>query len=244
MLNNLPPALKNLLIINVLVYFASYLLGGSTGIDVNDLFGLHYFQADLFKPYQLVTYMFLHANFQHLFFNMFGLFMFGRVLEQVWGSKRFLIFFFVTGIGAALVQETVQFFELRSVVTELSSYMQNIPQAGLNVGSHIIHTRDELLTFQTDFLNRFVTIGASGAVFGVLLAFGMLFPNTEMYLMFIPIPIKAKYMVIGYGALELITGISGMSGSGSNIAHFAHLGGMLFGFFLIRYWKKNTSRFY
>lgn len=241
MLNNLPPALKNLLIINVLAFFASYLLKGATGLDINDLLGLHFFQAEAFNPLQLITYMFLHANFQHLFFNLFGLFMFGRVLEQVWGSKRFLIFYFVTGLGAAIVQQTVQFIELRPLIAELNSNLQNMPAGGLDVGDHIIHSRDELLNFKMEFLNRFVTIGASGAVFGVLLAFGMLFPNTEMFLMFIPVPIKAKYMVIGYGVLELFSGIAGTS---SGVAHFAHLGGMLFGFFLIRYWRKNTHTFY
>lgn len=239
MFNNLPPALKNLLIINILVFFASSLLGGQ--LDINGMFGLHYFQAEAFNPFQMVTYMFLHANLHHLFFNMFGLFMFGRVLEQVWGAKRFLIFYFVTGIGAALVQQVVQFIELRPMINELAGFMQHLPEGGLDVGSQVIRTRDELMTFQTDLLNRFVTVGASGAVFGVLLAFGMLFPNTEMYLMFIPIPIKAKYMVIGYGVLELFSGVSGVS---SGVAHFAHLGGMLFGFFLIRYWRKNSQRFY
>ncbi len=241
MLNNLPPALKNLLIINVLVFLAGYILQGTTGVDIDGLFGLHYFQAEIFHPYQMVTYMFLHANFQHLFFNMFGLFMFGRVLEQVWGPKRFLIFYFVTGIGAAIVQQTVQFIELKPIISELNTHLQNLPASGLDVGDRIIHSRDELLAFKTTFLNRYVTIGASGAIFGVLLAFGMLFPNTEMYLMFIPIPIKAKYMVIGYGALELF---SGMSGTSSGVAHFAHLGGMLFGFFLIRYWKKSNKTFF
>lgn len=241
MLNNLPPALKNLLIINVLVFFAANLLEGAMGIDINDMLGLHYFQADAFSPIQLVSYIFLHANIQHLFFNMFGLFMFGRVLEQVWGSKRFLIFYFVTGIGAALVQQTVQYIELRPLISELNTNLQNMPIGGIDVGDRIIQSRDELLSFKAEFLNRFVTIGASGSVFGVLLAFGMLFPNTEMFLYFIPIPIKAKYMVIGYGVLELFSGISGTS---SGVAHFAHLGGMLFGFFLIRYWKKNTQHFY
>ncbi len=240
MLNNLPPALKNLLIINVLVFFAAALLQ-STGMDANGMFGLHYFQAEKFRFYQLISYMFLHANFQHLFFNMFGLFMFGRVLEQVWGSQRFLIFYFATGIGAALVQELVQFVELRPAIAEINGLINNMPATGVDVGERIITSRDELLQLKTDMLNRFVTIGASGAVYGVLLAFGMLFPNTEMFIMFIPIPIKAKYMVIGYGLLELFSGIAG---TGSGVAHFAHLGGMIFGFFLIRYWRKHTNNFY
>ena len=241
MLNNLPPALKNLLIINILFFFGTLLLQGVISVDVKNLLALHYFQAEDFNPIQLITYMFLHANFQHLFFNMFGLFMFGRVLEQVWGSKRFLIFYFVTGIGAALIQQTVQFIELRPLITEINTKIQDMPIEGINVGDRIIHSRDELIAFKATFLNRIVTIGASGAVFGILLAFGMLFPNTEMFLMFIPVPIKAKYMVIGYGALELFSGIAH---TGSGIAHFAHLGGMLFGFLLIRYWRKSTNTFY
>lgn len=241
MFTNLPPALKNLLIINVLAFFITEVLSRSFGIDLNAIFGLHYFQAELFNPIQLVSYMFLHGDLRHLFFNMFALFMFGRILEQVWGSKRFLIYYFVTGVGAALIQQTVQFIELRPVINELTQNIQDLPAGGVNVGDYIIHSRDELVAFKEQFLNRFITIGASGAVFGVLLAFGMLFPNTEMYLMFIPIPIKAKYMVAGYGVIELVSGIAGIS---SGVAHYAHLGGMLFGYFLIKEWRKNPKNFY
>jgi len=240
MFNNLPPALKNLLIINTLIFVGAALLQ-STGFDVNEMFGLHYFQAEKFHFFQLVSYMFLHANFQHLFFNMFGLFMFGRILEQVWGSQRFLLFYFVTGIGAGLVQEAVQLIELRPAIQEINGLIANMPSGGVNVGGDLITSRDGLLEFKTHMLNRFVTIGASGAVYGVLLAFGMLFPNTEMFIMFIPIPIKAKYMVIAYGLIELTSGIAG---TGGGVAHFAHLGGMLFGFFLIRYWRKHTNNYY
>lgn len=241
MFNNLPPALKNLLIINVLVFFAVQLLQGPLGVNLNQLLGLHYFQAEAFKPFQLITYMFLHGDIRHLFFNMFGLFMFGRVLEQVWGSKRFLIYYFVTGIGAALIQQTVQFFEFREYYQHFNDLLLNFPENGINLDGTMLDTKDELLAFKDSFFNQFITIGASGSVFGVLLAFGMLFPNTEMFIMFIPIPIKAKYMVIGYGVIELFSGLAPRT---SNVAHFAHLGGMLFGFFLIRYWRKHSNKFY
>lgn len=189
------------------------------GIDLVKYLGLHYFAASDFNAVQLVTYMFMHdpGSFGHVFFNMFSVFMFGRTLEMVWGSKRFLIYYLTTGIGAGLVQEVTWFFSLRDAIDA------TIVQAGWE-------------TTRT-LLNNVITIGASGAVFGILLAFGMLFPNAELFIMFIPIPVKAKYFVIFYGIVELFLGVGNFSGD--NIAHFAHLGGMLFGFFLIRYWKKK-----
>lgn len=242
MLNNLPPALKNIIIINFLVYFASLVMI-RYGIDISDLFGLHYIQSENFRIYQFVTYMFLHSmsSFQHILFNMFGLFIFGRVLEQVWGSKRFLQFYMITGIGAALIQMLVYFVHIRSIESGLSPDIIEMVHkdglAALNQGKNFV---DPTLAKLNVLINT-STIGASGAVFGILLAFGMLFPNTEMFLMFIPIPIKAKYMVIGYGVLELF---QGLTGTGVGVAHFAHLGGMLFGYFMIKYWKKKSNNFY
>ena len=168
--------------------------------------------------------MFMHDthSFAHVFFNMFAVYMFGRVLENVWGPKRFLIFYMVTGIGAGLVQELTWYFDLRDVI--------NAPQELVNIGGGQILNKEE-------FYNLFVTVGASGAVFGILLAFGMLFPNVPLYLMFVPIPIKAKYFVIFYGLAELTMGVANFSGD--SVAHFAHLGGMLFGYILIKYWKKK-----
>jgi len=162
--------------------------------------------------------MFLHdtSGIEHIFFNMFSVFMFGRTLEAVWGGKRFLFYYITTGMGAALVQEAAWYFELRSAISE------TVALYGWEQTSQL--------------LNNFITVGASGAAFGILLAFGMLFPNAPLFIIFIPIPIKAKYFVIFYGLLELFFGVSG---SMSSVAHFAHLGGMLFGFFLIRYWKKK-----
>lgn len=224
-LSSIPVVTKNIIIVNIIFWLASLTLP-KIGIDLIELLGLHYFQASDFKAFQLLTYMFLHdtGSLFHLFFNMFAVYMFGRVLENVWGPKRFLTFYLVTGIGAAIIQEAVWAFTLRDVIH--SSYEM------INMGGNNIVTKPE-------FLNYFVTIGASGAVFGILLAFGMLFPNVPLYFMFIPVPIKAKYFVIIYGLMELFLGIGNFGGD--NIAHFAHLGGMLFGFILIKYWQKKDK---
>jgi membrane associated rhomboid family serine protease len=212
---------------------------------------MHYWGAQKFNPAQLVTYMFMHASFEHVFFNMFGLYMFGRILEQVWGPKRFLIFYFVTGIGAGLVQQlfwTVEYHSLISAMTQ--GIAQNSGQALLpfedllrrymSFGNLGAFNAIDITQMKQMFLNGLNTVGASGVLFGLLLAFGMLFPEQAIFLMFIPIPIKAKYFVIGYAVIELFFGVS--SFSFDSVAHFAHLGGMLFGFFLIQYWKKNRFR--
>ena len=224
-MNTLPPITKNLLIINVLCFFGA-LVARRYGMDLNDMLGLHFVLASDFKLYQLVTYMFMHVDFQHIFFNMFAVWMFGRTLELVMGPKRFLIYYMVCGIGAGFVQEIVQYADY---ALHLSHY------TGVNTGVSVIP--------MADYLNMMTTVGASGAVYGILLAFGMLFPNTQMFVFPIPFPIKAKYFVIGYAVIELI---SGLGTSGDGIAHFAHLGGMIFGFFLILYWrkKKNNGQLY
>jgi membrane associated rhomboid family serine protease len=165
--------------------------------------------------------MFMHADFQHIFFNMFAVWMFGRTLEQVLGSKRFLTYYMVCGIGAGLVQELIQYIQY---ATELSHY------DGVNTGLAVIP--------MGEYLNLMTTVGASGAVYGILLAFGMLFPNSQMFVFPIPFPIKAKFFVIGYAVIELL---AGLGSSGDGIAHFAHLGGMIFGFFLIVYWRKKNN---
>lgn len=225
-MNNLPTVTKNLLIINVLCFFG-YLVAQRYGIDLNDTFGLHFFLASDFNLAQLVTYMFMHANFQHIFFNMFAVWMFGRTLEHVLGSKRFLTYYMVCGIGAGLVQELVQYIQY---AMEWSHY------DSVNTGLSIIP--------MAEFLNMMTTVGASGAVYGILLAFGMLFPETKMFVFPIPFPIKAKFFVIGYAVIELL---AGFGSSGDGVAHFAHLGGMIFGFVLIMYWRKknrNNGQFY
>ena len=218
-MNQLPTMTKNLLIINVLCFFGT-IVARRYGIDLESMFGLHFFLASDFNPIQLITYMFMHANFEHIFFNMFAVWMFGRTLEAVWGPKRFLIYYMICGIGAGLMQELVQYMEYFfawSQCTAVSTSAGIIPMEA--------------------FLNQLNTVGASGAVYGILLAFGMLFPNSEMFVFPIPMPIKAKYFVIGYAVIELLLGITG----GDGVAHFAHLGGMLVGFILIIYWRKKNG---
>jgi len=215
----MPTVTKNLLIINVLCFLGA-MVARRYGVDLNDMLGLHFFPAPDFNPAQLITYMFMHANFQHIFFNMFAVWMFGRTLEMVWGPKRFLFYYILCGIGAGLIQEGVQWVDY---VVNLSQYER------VNTGISII-SMDE-------YLNLLTTVGASGAVYAILLAFGMLFPNSEMFIFPLPMPIKAKYFVIGYAVLELVLGITG----GDGIAHFAHLGGMLFGLILIIYWRKKNG---
>lgn len=238
--NTIPPVVKNLIIINVIMLFATFVLN-MRGIDLTKILGLHYFQSTDFRPYQLVTHMFMHGGFTHLLFNMFALWMFGRVLESVWGPKRFFIYYFVTGLGAAVLHTFVNFMEFQSVAGKMSpEAVQMVMSQGTEIFNQGKNFSDPLAG-KLNLLLNIPTVGASGAVFGILLGFGMLFPNTQLMLLFPPIPIKAKYFVMGYGALELFLGITQ---TGSNIAHFAHLGGMLFGFFMIKYWNKNTRHFY
>lgn len=191
-----PVVTKNLLIINGLAFLANMMLP----LNLNAGLGLFYPASSHFEPYQLVTHMFMHGNFMHLLFNMYALWLFGRILEQTWGPQRFFVYFMITALGAACFYLFVK-------------YLGGSPDLARPV------------------------VGASGAVYGLLLGFGMLFPNAELMLIFLPIPIKAKYFVIGFGLIELFSGLS--AGGGGNIAHFAHLGGMLFGFILIRFWGKG-----
>jgi membrane associated rhomboid family serine protease len=213
----LPPVVKNLLIINVLLYLATFTMN-RFHIDLTDYLGLHFFMASDFKPYQLITYMFMHGNFEHLFFNMFALWMFGNTLENIWGSKRFLLFYMVCGVGAGLCQEVVQYIQYATTLAQYDS---------VNLGGGQVIS-------MANYLNLMNTVGASGAIYGLLLAFGMMFPNSMIYLYFF-VPIKAKWFVIGYAVIELVSGFIG----GGNVAHFAHLGGMLFGLVLILIWKKK-----
>ncbi|MBE6293132.1 MAG: rhomboid family intramembrane serine protease [Bacteroidales bacterium] len=215
-----PAVTKNLLAINVLMFIATIVLRRQD-IDLNNLLGLHLFIAQDFKPYQLVTYLFMHGGVMHLFFNMFALFMFGRVLETVWGPRRFLTYYMLTGIGAGILQQIVQYIYFE---TSLSMY------SGVTIAPNVVISMAE-------YLNLWNTVGASGAVYGVLLAFAMMFPNERLFIMPFPFPIKAKYFVIMYGVIELISGLSPRAGD--NVAHFAHLGGMLFGLILILYWRKK-----
>ena len=219
-MNRLPYVTKNLLAINILMFLATIVMERQ-GTNLTSLFGLHFFMASDFAPYQLVTYMFMHGGFPHLFFNMFALYMFGGLLERVWGSKRFLLFYIVCGVGAGLLQEVVQYVEY--VQSGMSAFQYvNTPAGIIPMG---------------DYLNRvFTTVGASGAIYGILLGFAMSFPNERMFVFPLPFPIKAKFFVIGYAVIELL---SGVANSNDGIAHFAHLGGMLFGLVLILYWRKK-----
>jgi membrane associated rhomboid family serine protease len=239
-INTIPPVVKNLIIINALMLFATYILE-MKGIYLTKTLGLHYIQSPDFRPYQLVTHLFMHGGPMHLVFNMFALWMFGRVLESVWGPKRFFIYYFFTGLGAAALHTFVNYMEFQYIAGKMSP--ENV-QMVLSQGPDIFNQGKYFIDPMSQKLNLILnvpTVGASGAVFGILLGFGMLFPNTELMLLFPPIPIKAKYFVAAYGAIELFSGIAN---PGDNIAHFAHLGGMLFGFILIKYWNKKTTNFY
>lgn len=234
----LPLVVKNLLIINGLFFLTTLVFETQLNFDLADYLGLHYPLAESFRPWQLVSYMFMHGNFMHLFFNMFALWMFGNTLENYWGPKRFLIYYMATGIGAGIIQILVTHFRLMSLYSQISDEGLNFV---ITKGSEIYQSGQNFsdpIAGKINLLMNSVTIGASGAVFGILLAFGMLFPNTMLYIYF-AIPIKAKWFVVLYGAVELYSGIA--NSSGDNVAHFAHLGGMLFGFILIKYWQKNNK---
>jgi membrane associated rhomboid family serine protease len=256
----LPPVVKNLLIINGLFFLATFSLN-KYGIDLEKLFGLYYISSPQFRPYQFVTYMFIHADITHILFNLFALWMFGYLLENFWGSKRFLIFYVFCGIGAALTQTFVHWIDYSSIQHAADVYLQNPSPSAFSgfLSSHFPQYRDSLVNFMNiwqqhpddkglinesfvyivqlkGFYLASSTIGASGAVYGILLAFGMTFPNMLVYLYFL-IPIKAKWVVMGFGALEIFSGIR--NNPTDNVAHFAHLGGMFFGLLLILYWRKR-----
>lgn len=237
--NLLPPVVKNLLIINGL-FFLGTIAFSRFGIDLVKLLGLFIPQSEYFRPHQLVSYIFMHGSFEHIFFNMFALWMFGNSIENYWGGKRFLIYYMVTGLGAGLIHLGVMEWQYFSVIDQVpADAVQMIKQEGMGVIESGRNYADQNLATLNSVLNV-PTVGASGAVFGLLLAFGMMFPNAQIYLYFL-FPIKAKYFVIGYGLLELFSGVSNRPGD--NVAHFAHLGGMVFGYILLKYWQKNRTRF-
>jgi membrane associated rhomboid family serine protease len=269
--NILPPVVKNLLIINGLFFLATLGVGAAFHYDLNNLLGLHYIGASDFRPYQYVTYMFMHSshNFSHILFNMFALWMFGNTLENVWGSKKFLIYYLLTGLGAGIVYTFWIHFQLAPTLNAIDTFLnhpsiasfvefrnsdyfqigsydiQNNFNAFANEYNRIIATNPAqalqdsihfMEQYRVDFLNAHTVIGASGAIFGILLAFGMMFPNSVLYLYF-AIPIKAKWFVILYGLFELYSGLS--NNPNDNVAHFAHIGGMIVGLIIILYWKKK-----
>ncbi len=267
----LPLVVKNLLIINGLMFLATVVLQQNFNYDLSDDLGLHYFTSIYFKPFQLITHMFMHGNFMHLFSNMFALWMFGALIENVWGPKRFLIFYLICGLGGAFAHLGFTAYQLIDINAAIDYYMANASRENFlslfESNRSLLYSDDfahRVNTFYSSWTSEYTNtniilkskelaqelamqlanipvVGASGAVFGVLLAFGMLFPNTYIYLYFF-IPMKAKYFVMLYGLFELY---SGFSGTQNGVAHFAHLGGMLIGFFLIKYWNKTRrSDFY
>ncbi len=237
----IPPVVKNLIMINVILFLATLVMQGTFGFDLSRYLALFHIKSEYFRPYQFVTHMFMHGGIMHIFFNMFALWMFGRVLESVWGPRRFFIYYMITGLGAALVHMTVLYIQYKSLEAQMSQeQIEMVLSEGYRIFSQNQNFVDPLMG-QMNLLLNVRTVGASGAVFGILLAFGMLFPNTQLMLLFPPIPIRAKYFVLIYGGIELWLAFTQ---PGSNIAHFAHLGGMLFGFLLIQFWKRDRGKFY
>lgn len=229
-MRNIPIVTKNLLIVNVVAFLLTYVLGkdASGNYMLNELLGLHFFMASDFQVYQLITYMFMHGGFEHILFNMFALWMFGCVVERVWGAKKFLFYYIACGVGAGLFQELAQFVQFYLMASE------QLPAFG--IGDIWVVARNS-----ASVLNAWTTVGASGAIYGILLAFGMIFPEERIFIFPLPVPIKAKYFVIGYAAIELF---SAMMTTGDGVAHVAHLGGMVFGFFMIRYWRKQVDGYH
>lgn len=217
----IPVVTRNLLIINFLAFIAMLVFRQMNIVDLNSLCGLHFFMAQDFHVFQLVTYMFMHGGWEHIILNMFMLWMFGAVMERVWGPKRFIFYYIFCGIGAGIMQEIAQFFYIW-----LFGFNQSISFTEIFSVMHQFAVQ----------LNGLTTVGASGAIYSLLLAFGMMFPDEKMFIIPIPVPIKAKWMVLGSIAIELF---SALATPGDQVAHIAHLGGMIFGFFLIRYWQKH-----
>lgn len=238
-MNQIPPITKNLLIINVLMFFGT-IVADSYGIDLARYLGLHFVLSDHFNLAQLFTYMFMHGGFTHLFFNMFALWMFGRILEQVWGPKRFLTYYIVCGVGAGIIQELVVGIQYYLATSGMPAEAVDIVlREGANAlmqGKNFVNSEMASLNFIVNGL----TVGASGAIYGILLGFGLLFPNEKMFVFPLPFPIPAKYFVIGYAVIELLLGIA--NNPTDNVAHFAHLGGMIFGYILIMYWRNQIRR--
>ena len=221
-MRSIPTITKNLLIINVLAFIA-YIVLKNRDIDINDIFGLHFFLASKFHIYQLFTYMFMHGGWEHLFFNMFTLWMFGCVMERVWGPRKFLFYYILCGLGAGLIQEISQYVNYS--IEGLSAYEYAVFKDGGQI-------------LMSEYLNLWTTVGASGAIYGILLAFGMTFAEERMFIFPLPVPIKAKWFIMGSIAIELFLALQTSS---DHVAHFAHLGGMLFGFILIKYWQKHPD---
>ncbi len=258
----LTPVARNLLIANVVLLILDSILNGV----LSDWFALYYIGSELFAPYQFITYMFFHGGIGHLFGNMLALFFFGPWLERTWGAQRFFIFYMITGIGAGMLYGAVQTIEMQLLLSDINAY-KAAPDPDLFaslINDHAPYAYSDLYNFINSFaenpesssyierskeytdqiFNRFANIpmvGASGAVFGILLGFGMLFPNTQIFLLFPPIPIKAKYLVTFYGLYEVYAMFQ--NAPGDNVAHLAHIGGMIFAFIMIRKWRNSGNYF-
>lgn len=223
---------KNIVIINVIMFALTFILQ-QRGISLTDFFGLHDHLSPNFKPHQFVTYIFMHANIQHIFFNMLGVYIFGQVLEQTWGPKRFLIFYMLTGLGAALVQYFIMHFQITDALSSINAY--------LNASDLTAEQRILLFDRKDEILRNSVVVGASGSLFGLLGAFGLLYPNREIYVYFL-FPIKAKWLVTFYGLSEIVAGLQ--NNPLDNVAHFAHIGGLIVGLIIVLIWKRDRRNFY
>ena len=239
MMNNMTDTVKQLLIINILFFIGSYLVP-----QANELLSLHYFESSGFQFWQPITHMFMHGSLMHIFFNMFALISFGSALEHFWGAKKFLFFYFSCGIGAALLHSGVNYYYYHDGLNALiengvqkSEIISALSQGMYNKGWETIVPISSVKNMIEAYLG--LAVGASGAIYGLLVAFAFMFPNAELALMFIPVPIKAKYFVPVIVLLDLFSGLTGYSIFGGGIAHFAHVGGALFGFIMMWYWKKN-----
>jgi len=234
-LGNLPPVVKNLLIINVICFIGSMIFQYA-----NRFFGVFYPDSPFFQVWQVITYMFMHGGFSHIFFNMFALVMFGAIIERVLGPKKFLNFYIICGLGALVLQYGVQAFEVYQITGSIqaSQYLDFNMRAG-TVATNLQISETQFETLRSIYGTPLV--GASGAIYGLLLAFGYLFPNMEMMLIFLPVPIKAKYFIPVLIVIEIVLGFSS---SGSSIAHLAHVGGALFGFILLKVWGIKRTNFY
>ena len=263
-MNRLTPVVKNLLLINVAVFLISSFIGLS---NLNSILGLYYYASPSFKPFQIFSYMFAHGGFTHLLFNMLGLFFLGPLLEQFWGSKKFLIFYLVCGIGAGLIYNGINFTQIKPMESAMASYEYSpSPEAFSDyVKKYYTFRNQQVYQLYEDYYDNpnnttliaettqvvrdiyslklgIPMVGASGAIYGLLMAIALLFPNTQFMLLFPPIPIKAKYLALILGGIALYSGFQ--DNAGDNVAHFAHLGGMIFAFVMIQAWKKDRRNFY
>ncbi|AEW87254.1 DUF1751 domain-containing protein [Flavobacterium columnare NBRC 100251 = ATCC 23463] len=234
------PTVKQLLIINVICFIGAYLVKQSDSV-----LALYYFENTNFRSWQLLTYMFMHGSFTHILFNMFALYSFGTALEHFWGAKKFLFFYISCGIGAGLIHSGVNYIHFQEGLNLLLEngekkieILEILKEGKYKLSWEEILTQQELTSFISTYLSR--AVGASGAIYGLLTAFAFMFPNAELMMMFIPVPIKAKYFVPIVVGLDLFSGVTGSSIFGGNIAHFAHVGGALIGFLMMWYWKKNS----